>query len=120
MSKHFKIVYGYNEGDYIPITENELPKAFALFLEGKGRGIFANGAVRGQDLIRISPDWHAVMGWNRGYKMQTEDYAEIKPLEIEYKSILSKAKEIAVYALEKDRRWLLSKPIEESVKLIGG
>lgn len=116
--RYFKIVYGYNEGDYVPITEDELPKAFALFLEGNGRGIFGGEGIRGQDIIRITEDWHRARGWNRGWKMTVEDYADIKPLENEYRLALQEAKEVARFALEGNRRDVLSLPLSESIKIL--
>lgn len=105
---HYKIVYGFGQDDYLPITENELPKAIALFIEGKGKGLFLEGAVRGQDVQRIVPDWHRAKGWNKGYKMLPEDYHEISPLERAYNDAYSNGKLIAEIALKENRRDLLT------------
>jgi len=117
IGKKFKIVYGFNEGDYLPINENELVKAIALFMEG-GRAVFDAGAVRGNDIMRIVPDWHAEKGWNRGYKMTPKDYEDIKPLEKGYQEIYGQAKYLTEYAIKEDRRDLLSKPLSEGIKLL--
>lgn len=116
--KKYKIVYGYNEGDYIAIDENELPRACALFREGIGRGFFNGGAVRGQDIMRIVPDWHAEKGWNRGYKMMPEDYEDIKPLEKSYQETYGQAKYLAEYAIKENCRGLFSAKFSEAIKLL--
>lgn len=115
--KKFKIVYGYGEADYISITENQLATAISVFMEG-GRAIFNENAIRGQDIMRIVPDWHAEKGWNKGYKMIAEDYADIKPLERDYQDIYNKAKYLAEYSMKENRRDLLSQPLEEAVKVL--
>jgi hypothetical protein len=117
-TKKFKIVYGYNEGDYIAIDENELPRACALFREGIGRGFFNNGAVRGQDIMRIVPDWHADQGWNKGWKMQADDYEAIRHLERPYQETYEQAKFLAEYAIRENKRELLTQPFQEAIKLL--
>ncbi len=114
--KYYKIVYGFNPDDYLPITVDELPKAIALFVEKTGRGVFEEGVIRGQDIMRIVPDWHRARGWNKGYKMTPDDNADIAPLEEGYRKIYSKAKEIAEYAIKENRRDLLLKPASEAIK----
>ena len=108
--KYYKIQFGFNEADYLPITSNELPKALALFMEKTGRAIFESGTVRGQDIMRIVEDWHRARGWNQGYKMLPEDFADIEPLRIPYRETYNKAKMIAEYAIKEDRRELLLIP----------
>lgn len=114
--KYFKIVHGYNQDEYIPINENELAKAIAIFMEGSGRAMFENGAIRGQDIMRIVPDWHTAMGWNKGYKMTTEDHAEIGHLDSEYRKIYLVAKAVAEMAISQQKPELLKLPLSESIK----
>lgn len=111
--KYYKIQYGYDEIQYLPIDATELPKAFAIFMEQKGRAIFKEGAVRGNDIIRIIPDWHKVKGWNQGYEMTPEDFAEIEPLKDIYNNTIQKAKDIAEFAIKEDRRDILELPPAE-------
>lgn len=118
MAKHYKIVYGFNDDDYLPIVGDELPKAIALFMERTGRGVFSTGAIAGSDIKRIVPDWHTAMGYTKGYKLTTYDYQEIKPLEESYNSIYEKSKSIAEYALKNHRQDLLSLPASEAIKQI--
>ena len=114
--KYYKIVYGFNPDDHLPIKGDELPKAIALFVEKIGRGVFEDGVIRGQDIMRIIPDWHRVKGWNKGYKMNSDDNADVAPLEEGYRNVYNKAKEIAEYAIKENRRDLLLKPSSEAIK----
>lgn len=116
--KKFKIVYGYGEDDYITISGNELHKAIALFMEKNGRAVFENGAIRGQDIMRIEPDWHAVKNWNKSWKMTPDDYEDIKPLEADYRETRKKAEDIAKFAINNNQRFLLSIPATEAYSKI--
>ena len=115
MTKFFKIKLGYNEDDYISVSEDELPKAQVLFLEGTGRGLFEEGAIRGQDIMRIKNDWHKLRGWNKSWKMQDEDYADVQHLENSYRETYLLAEHIAKEIIKQNRRELLSenKPLKE-------
>ena len=114
--KYYKLQFGYEENEYLPITGDELPKALALFMEKTGRAIFENGAMRGQDIMRITPDWHTAKGWNKGYKMQPEDFKEIELLEEKYKETYDKARYIAEYAIKENRLDLLAMTPQEAFK----
>ena len=111
MVKYYKIVYGYGEGDYLPITSDELHKAFFIAMQG-GKAIFESGFFqnRGQDVMRIVPDWHRVRGWNRGWKMTLDDFEDIKSLEESYLKTLENGKLLAEYIVREGRQELLSKP----------
>lgn len=115
--KYFKIIYGYNEADYITINENELPKALVLFKEPNNRAVFENGAVRGQDIMRIVPDWHTDQGWNKGWKMTPDDFSDIKHLESGYKKTYAQAELIADTAIKTGNREMLNKPFAEALEL---
>jgi len=115
MTKFFKIQFGYGEADYLKITENELPKAIALFMEGSGRALFESGAIRGQDIIRITPDWHTDQGWHKGWKMQPEDYQAIEHLEGVYNETYLRAREVAEYAIKENKRELLNEPFQKAL-----
>ena len=83
--KFYKIVYGFNADYYLPITEDELHKAYVLAMEG-GKGVFEKGFLqnRGKDIFRIQEDWHTARGWNKGWEMTNEDYEDIKTLSQAY------------------------------------
>lgn len=108
MLKHYRVKVGYRDDEFLSVSENELPKAQVLFLEGTGRGLFDEGAIRGQDIMRILPDFHRERGWNRSWKMQDEDYADIKHLENPYRDTYQLAENIAKEIINQNRRELLS------------
>jgi hypothetical protein len=93
--KYFKIKIGYDEHEFIPIDEKELPTAVYCFMT-ESKGIFNNGVCRGKDIIAISEDWHKAMGWNPTHVMENEDWAEIKS-----KGILKKYTGVIGYVKEK-------------------
>jgi hypothetical protein len=114
--KYFKIIHGYNKDEYLEITEDELPKAFALFLEGQGRGIFESGAIRGQDIMGIDPDWHRECGFNRFRKLDQYDWEQIEPKQKQYRKTLLEAKSLALTCIKEDKRELLSQPFTQISK----
>ena len=90
--KYFKIIWGYDEEDMLPIDETELDKAMQCFIQ-KRDGVFKSGPIKGDRVITVQEDWHRAMGWNRGYKLGPEDYAEIGPQKRrEYQNALEEAK----------------------------
>lgn len=120
MTKHYKIVHGFNDNlQYFPITGDELHKAFVMAMEG-GKGVFEGGFFnnRGNDILRIIPDWHTQKGWNKGYEMNELDYEDIKPLEESYQKTLMNGKLLAEYIVKENRRDLLQKPASEAFKEI--
>jgi len=73
--KHFKVWLGYDK--FVSISESELTKALAAQITG-GVVVLSNGSIRGTSITLIEPDYHKAMGWNEGYKLQSEDWQEIK------------------------------------------
>lgn len=103
MKKYFKIVYGYNDNQSTTVGLEEVPKAYHLFIKGEGRAIFDNGvALQGKDIMRIEPDWHATMGWNKTHKMDDDDWNEVKPLQNRFTELLSEAKSLAYESIEQN------------------
>lgn len=114
--RFFKIVYGYQEHEFIPIIGDELPKAIALFMEKTGRGSFQMGGIDARDIKRVVPDWHRAMGWNAGWKMTADDFRAIRSIEPEYRNTYARAEEIAKYAISKNRMDLLELPATVATK----
>lgn len=117
--KYYKIVYGFDEGDYLPITSDELHKAQIIAIEG-GKATFEAGFFnnRGNDVMRIVPDWHRVRGWNRGYKMLPEDYEDIEPLQKSYLKTLENGKILANFIIQNNRYDLLEITASQAFKEI--
>lgn len=74
--RKYKVMIGYK--DSISIDETELEKALTAFATGQG-AIFSGGAV--SNISAILSDYHAMMGWNPGYTLQPEDWAQIRASE---------------------------------------
>ena len=117
MPKFYKIVFGFNEDDYISINSDELHKAQVIAIEG-GKATFEDGFFnnRGNDVMRIVPDWHRVRGWNKGYKMNALDHEDVENLVEPYRQTLANGKLLAEFIIKENRRELLSVPASEAFK----
>lgn len=106
----YKIVHGFNAEDYIEIEENEVQKAFGAFLQKKD-AVFSGGAIRGNMIQMIKPDFHRTMGWNRGYKLGELDYEELEQKGIDRKAnmFLSLNKEAVHHLIESNQTHLIGK-----------
>ncbi len=109
----FKIIHGYNPEDYIEIEKEEVEKAFYCFLEKKD-SLFSGGAIKGSNILMIKPDFHKVMKWNRGYKLDEYDWAEIreKGLDVRMQKYLEEKKDKIQYLLINNKQELIGKNIE--------
>lgn len=108
--KYFKIVWGYNAEDYVQIDETELEKAYYAHLTKKD-AVFSGGSVSGDKIIAIKEDFHRAMGWNRGYKLSADDFAELsqKGIDRNYQKFLFKTKERVHYLIETKQTHLIGK-----------
>lgn len=68
----YKIMIDYTK--FIPIDETELEKALTAFSTGQP-AIFNEGAT--DRVNNVLPDYHKMLGYNYGYKLQPEDWKEI-------------------------------------------
>lgn len=112
-----KIITGYRDDQFELIDIEEAHKAYYLFLNPSERGIFSNGiAIIGKDIQGIKPDYHSIMGWNMGHKMDSYDWAEVRKSSLCKKvdDILISAKEISMSKTP----YLLNKKLSEAVKLL--
>lgn len=75
----------------IPVSQEELPKAMSAFLGTTG-AIFEEGAT--SRIEAILPDYNRMMGWNPDYKLQGEDWNEIRNSKLceDAKNLLSDTK----------------------------
>lgn len=74
----YKIVYGYEPDNYIPIDGDELEKAIYAHMTLARAAFRAGSADFSRGGIFIQPDFNASMGWTRGYKLTPDDFAEIE------------------------------------------
>lgn len=109
----FKIIRGYNLEDYIEIDHTELEKALYCFLEKKD-AVYSGGAVRGREIIAIQPDYHRQMGWNRGYKLERNDFEELadKGLDKKLHHLIAATKEKVLYLVGAGKTDLIGKNVE--------
>lgn len=119
MKKSFKIKIGYGADEYIAIEKSELAKAYHCFIT-EGKMITKDGyALRGKDIIRIEPNWNAIMGYTRDYKLKGEDYLHIGEERMRYANlIMSKAKEIAHEAVQTNDVTVLSTELKKENLLV--
>lgn len=112
---YYRIKTGYIENDFVSISENDLHKVQYLFLMANGRTLLENGsALRGQDIISITPDVHKIMGWNRTYKLTPEDHAESSPkLKAAHKKMVE-AKDLAYFIQREKKTGLLQMPMHKA------
>lgn len=88
--KYYKVCLGYNE--FISIDETELDKA----LQAQTRGaivVLKGGSANGKSITHIVPDYHKALGYNYGYKLEAEDYALIRNMEINYAQALESCRQ---------------------------
>jgi hypothetical protein len=74
--KYFKVQTGYGQDDFISVDETELEMCVRAQVTGK-TALTKQGSVSGNEIKKIIPDWNRTMGYNRLYKLNSEDYAEI-------------------------------------------
>ena len=98
MSKYkIKIICGFRKEQEFTIDANEAHKAYYLFNNPTKRGTFDSGvAVKGSDIQRIVPDFHATMGWNDSHALTGEDHNQLHAEGISQKlsKIMATAKEV--------------------------
>jgi hypothetical protein len=109
----YKVLFGFEAEDYIPIDGSELERAVYAHMTGKNVA-FEQGSVTGARIVAIQPDYHSAMGWNRGYQLEAEDYADIasKGVDVEHKNFQIRAKERVQYLIETKREHLIGKNTE--------
>lgn len=77
MSKFYRVHTGYGPDEFIQIDETELEMCIKAQITGKV-AITKQGTVSGNIIQKIVPDWNRVLGYSRLYKLQAEDYNDIK------------------------------------------
>lgn len=113
---HYKVVFGFDAEDYVPISAEELEKAIWAHMRGKNVA-FEQGSISGERIVAVQPDYHSAMGWNRGYTLGADDYAELTQYGVDKKhsKFLANAKDRIQYLVETKQEHLIGKnvPIPE-------
>ena len=73
---NYKIKTGFGDDDFTVIDETELAMAMRAQITGKV-GIFKEGSISGNSILEIKPYYNRLMGYNREYKLNDEDYLEV-------------------------------------------
>jgi hypothetical protein len=113
--KYFKIIFGFSNADYLPIDENELAMAIYLFIQGTGRAVFKNGVCRGQDILRIVPDWHKVKGWSPAWKMTADDFEDVRSLQKPYQDFYEQVKDLVHLSIKENNPSLLQGDVKKNL-----
>lgn len=111
MSYFYKIRMSYSdENENVTITEKELQHAYYAFLS-ETRMILPNGeAIRGKDIISITPDLVRSMGWNHGYKPNSEDWRDMEnKLGNRVNELAQREKETVLHLMETGKTALIGK-----------
>jgi len=93
-----KLVCGFRKDQEFTINANEAHKAYYLFANPEKKMIFADGlALKGTDIQRIEPDYHATMGWNATFTLTGDEWNQInvEGVSKKFAAIMSGAKEVA-------------------------
>lgn len=76
MIKYYKVMRnGWGE-DFISIEEKDLMRA--IYSKLNGDVLIKGGLIDGSKIEMIVPDYHKTLGYNYGYRLQPEDYEEIR------------------------------------------
>lgn len=114
--KEYKVKTGFGDDDFMVIDETELAMALRAQVTGKV-GIFKEGSISGNNIIQIKPYYNRLMGYNRQYKLNDEDYAEVgTKRQNEHELFLEDTK----LAIEGKTRPEQPKEISDAVKKLGG
>lgn len=71
---YYTVRLSFNDaGQDITITKAELPMIMWAFTKDT-KAICNGGAFRGKDIISIMPDYNKILGYNKGYSLEPEDF----------------------------------------------
>lgn len=100
--RYFRVQYGHDKGDFLSITEEELPRAIYAKLNGT-MFKYANGTGMkdGKTFLSFDPDYHKHTGWARDHKpTKSEDFREIHMYCPDYTGSVDRALAIAKEAIK--------------------
>jgi hypothetical protein len=112
-TRFYKILQGYDHERDVTIREDELERAYGLFMLG-GRWLFSGGPVDGKNIQGVVEDYHATMGWNPQHKLEALDYAELrqKGVDVAMKVALGCAKESVMFKIKAGRESEIGKKVQ--------
>jgi hypothetical protein len=81
--RYYKVVHGYGSEDVIEIDNvQDLEKAIYAFSTGKSVRL-GDSFIKGTEIKSIKENWNRTMGYARGYKLDNDDWVEIKQKGVE-------------------------------------
>ncbi len=110
-----KIITGYRDDQSYTIDAEEAHKAYYLFMNPEKRGIFDNGvAIIGKNIQGIEPDYQATLDYNPTYKLQNDDWNDIRRrgIDNDLRAAIIVAKEVAGRAEVEPE--LIGMPLQEA------
>lgn len=103
---YYKLLCGYDKERVIRISDDELERAYGLFIMGdETRGFFKEGAVIGRDIQMILPDMQRTLGWNESHKIGVDDESDPRYMNASRaaKKLQNRVKERVQYLIENGR-----------------
>lgn len=100
--RYFRVQYGHGKGDFLSITEDELPRAIYAKLNST-MFKYANGTGMkdGKTFLSFDPDYHRHTGWALDHKATTrEDFKEIERYCPDYTGVFDAALALASEAVK--------------------
>lgn len=115
---NYKVKIGYGKMDFISIDETELEKAIKAQITGS-ISLLKGGAISGNSIISILPDYHKMGGYNPDWEMTSEDFDYIPKSIIKEHQLLLENTNNKVKALAEGRPippTITEKPIRNGLK----
>ena len=94
---YYTVRLSYNDKDQdVTIGSKEMPAVYWAFLK-ETKAVTSVGLFRGKDIISVLPDFHKILGFNKGYDLQPEDFRLIgtDPTCIKAVRFLEEVKQVA-------------------------
>ena len=78
MKLYYTVKLSFDGQDDVEIGKEDLEYALYAFMGGGNVILSSGAAIRGKDIISILPDYNKMMGYNRGYKLNPEDWNHVE------------------------------------------